>query len=142
MADNDKVVIIGTGESAKEMMYGTSVKDSPETSESTTKTFSGAVVQGTDNIPYTIEISKLRYEGKTTHRELSEKVEDMLKNPDTVTIRETVRPVGERPYVVIKTHFGCITTGNDYEIKPDDHTVENLKFKSSRRTCEWQDLKD
>lgn len=142
MADSDKVIIIGTGENAKEMMYGTSVKDSPETSESTTNTFTGAVVNGTKDVSYTIEISKLRYEGMTTHRELSEKIERMMSEADTITIREIIRPVGERPYAVIKTHYGCITTGNDYEIKPDDHTVENLKFKSARRTTEWKELSE
>ena len=142
MADNDKVVMIGTGDSAKEMMYGTSIKDSPETSESTTPTFNGAVVNGTKNVPYSIEISKLRYEGMSTHRELSEKVEDMMENPDTITIIEIVRPAGETPYKIVKTHHSCITTGNDYEIKADDHTVENLKFKSARRSTEYKELKE
>lgn len=142
MADNDKIVIIGTGNNAKEMMYGTSVKDSPETSESTTSTFSGAVVNGTKNIPYTIEIEKLRYEDMTTHQELSQKIEEMLETPDDITIKEIIRPAGEDPYEVIKVHKSCITTGNDYEIKADDHTVENLKFKSASRKTEWKTLKE
>lgn len=133
----DKEVLIG----GKKMMYGTGVKDSPELSESSTKTFDGAVVQGMKDVPYVIEISRLRYDSMATHKELSEKVEDMMENPDVITIRETVRPKGEAPYQVIKNHFGCITTGNDYEIKPDDHTVENLKFKSSRRTTKYKKLK-
>ena len=134
MVKVDKEILIG----GKKMMYGTGVKDSPEISDSSTKTFDGAVVQGLKDVPYTIEISKLRYENMTTHRELSEKVEDMMQNPDVITIRETVRPKGEKAYQVIKNHFGCITVGNDYEIKPDDHTVENLKFKSAKRTTKYK----
>lgn len=132
----DKEVIIA----GKKMMYGTSIKASPETNESTTNTFDGAIVQGDKNVPYTIEIGRVRYDISTTHRELSEKVEDMMANSDIITIREIVRPAGEAPYCIVDNFFECITSGNDYEIKPDDHTVENLKFKASRRERKYENI--
>lgn len=136
----DKQVIIGTGNSQLQMLYGTGVKESPETSESTTNTFSGAVVQGAQEVAYTLEIEKLRYEGMDRHMQISQKIEEMMSVPDNITVVDTVRPKGERPYFVIKRYFNCITTGNDYEVKPDEHTVESLKFKSSRRKSEWKYL--
>ena len=134
----DKKVIIGTGSKQINMLYGTGVKESPETSESTTNTFNGAVVQGASEVAYTLEIEKLRYEGMDRHMQISEKIEDMMSNGDTISVIDTVRPKGERPYMVVKRYFGCITTGNDYEIKPDEHTVESLKFKANRRKSEWK----
>ena len=136
----DKQVIIGSGNSQLQMLYGTGVKESPETSESTTNTFTGAVVQGASEVAYTLEIEKLRYEGMDRHMQISQKIEEMMSVPDNITVVDTIRPKGERPYMVIKRYFGCITTGNDYEIKPDEHTVESLKFKSSRRKSEWKYL--
>lgn len=133
----DKEVLIG----GKKMMWGTGVKASPEISESSTQTFDGAVVQGMGDVPYTIEISKLRYDGMSTHRALSEKVEKMMEVPDIVTVREVVRPKGEKPYEVVHNYHDCITTGADYEIKPDDNTVENLKFKASKRTTKYNNVK-
>lgn len=132
----DKKVLIG----GKKMMWGTGVKASPEISESSTQTFDGAVVQGMKDVPYTLEISKLRYDGMTTHMELSQKVEAMMEVPDIVTVAEIVRPKGERPYQVVHNYHSCITSGNDYEIKPDDNTVENLKFKASKRTTKYKQL--
>ena len=137
MAD-DKRVFIGSGNSLINMLYGTGVKDSPETNESTTNTFSGAIVQGAGNVAYTLEIEKLRYEGMDRHMQISQKIEDMMSVPDRITVVDTVRPKGERAYQVIYRYFDCVTTANDYEIKPDEHTVESLKFKASRRTTEWK----
>lgn len=130
----DKEVII----KGKKMMYGTSIKASPETNNSTTNTFDGNITQGTKNVAYSIDLSKVRYDSKVTHRELSETVEDMLENPAMITIREVVRPSGEEPYTIVDNYFDCITDGNDYEIKTDDHTVENLKFKASRRERKYE----
>ena len=130
----DKEVIIA----GKRVMYGTGIKASPETNNSTTSTFDGNIVQGTKDVSYSIEIDRVRYDSQTTHRALSEKVDDMMENPDIITIRETVRPSGEAPYVIVDNFFDCITDSNDYDIKTDDHTVENLKFKASRRERKYE----
>ena len=61
------------------MMYGTGVKSSPEISNSTTQTFDGAVTQGLRNVSWTIEIDRVRYDSKVTHRQLSQTVEEMME---------------------------------------------------------------
>lgn len=137
---DDKRVVIGTGDTVISMMYGTGVKGSPETQESKTDTFSGAVVQGKKKVAWTLEINKLRYEGMQQHMELSNKLEDMMEVPDDITVTETVYPKGDNPYEVIDHYFGCIVTGNDYEIKPNDNTAENLKFSASGHSREWKQL--
>ena len=121
----------------KKMLYGTSAKASPETNVSSTSTFDGAITQGTNNIAWTIELSKMRYDDLATHKELSQTLDDMLVNPKMVTIRETVTANGET-YTVVDNFFNCILDGNDYELKPDDNTAENIKFKASSRKRDYE----
>lgn len=138
----DKEVIIGTDEAGMfNVMWGTGVKGSPDTSVTSTPTFSGTIVDGTDKIPYTLEIDRLRYDKASTHMALSRKLDDMLVNPDDITVIDTVRPKGEKPYQVIDHYFGCIVDGgNGYEIKVDDKTAESLKFKCEGKEREYKYL--
>ena len=57
----------------------------------------------------------------------------MLVNPATVTVKETVITATET-YTIVDHYFGGLIDGNDYEIKPDDHTVENLKIKCESKS--------
>ena len=129
----DKEVIIG----GKTVMYATSVKASPETNSSTTNTFDGAITQGMDKVAWSIELSKVRFEDLTTHKELSQLLESMLSKSQMVTIRETVHSKTE-DYVVKDNFFGCLLDGNDYELKADDLTSESIKFKASSRKREYE----
>lgn len=129
----DKEVII----KGKKMMYGTGIEASPETNSSSTSTFDGVITQGSDKIPWTIEISKVRYEDMATHKELSETVEGMLAIPEMVTVRETIQS-GEEVYTVVDNFYDCLTDGNDYKINPDEQTVENLKFRAARRERKYE----
>ena len=54
----DKMIIID----GKTVMYGTSIKASPETNVSTTQTFDGAITQGMDKVAWSVELSKVRYD--------------------------------------------------------------------------------
>ena len=126
----DKQVIIG----GKKVAWATSVKASPEINASSTQTFDGAITQGMDNIAWSIELSKVRYDGLTTHRKLSELLDSMLANPKMVTIRETVHTKKET-YTIVDNYYNCILEGNDYELKPDDNTTDSLKFKASGSLC-------
>ena len=121
----------------KKMMYGTSAKASPETNTSTTSTFDGVINEGLDEVPWNIECSKLRYENMATHKELSETLDTMISVPKMVTIRETIR-TPEEEYTIVDNYFDCLVNGNDYEVKPEDKTVENLKFKSARRERKYE----
>lgn len=140
MVDDKQVIIGSEATGVISMMYGTGVKGSPETSESTTDTFSGAVVQGTRKVSYTLEIDKLRFEGMEQHMLLSQKIERMMEDGDDITVIDTIYPKGNDPYQVIDHYFGCIVNGNDFEIKPTENTAENLKFKASTRKREWKQL--
>ena len=121
----------------KKMMYGTSAKASPETNTSSTATFDGVINEGLDEVAWNLEFSKLRYEGLASHREMSETLEKMISVPAMITIRETVDSVDET-YTVVDNYFNCLVNGNDYELKPEDKTVENLKFKSARRERKYE----
>lgn len=143
MAD-EKQIIIGSRNGLHgvlRILYGTGVKESPDVSNADSiSTFSGAIVQGTDTISYTLEIEKLRYENMEMHQKLSEKLEYMMRNPEPITVIDTIRPKGEAPYQVKKMYKQCIVSGNDYEMKPDEHTAESLKFTCASRTSEWKQL--
>ncbi len=121
----------------KKLMYGTSGKASPETNTSSTSTFDGVVNEGLDEVPWNLEFSKLRYEGLTSHRELSETLDRMISIPAMVTIRETVR-TPEEEYTIVDNYYNCLVNGNDYELKPEEKTVENIKLKASRRERKYE----
>lgn len=145
--DYDKQMIIGSGTSSYgippiTLKFATSVKESPETKESSTPTFSGAVVQGlgSQDVPYIVESEQLRYDTFATYIALCLRLESMMSIPDNITVIETVRPKGGDPYKITTSYFNCITTANDYEIKADDNTVESFKFKASKRSKTWENL--
>ena len=129
---NKEIIIDG-----KKMMYGTSGKASPETNTSSTSTFDGVINEGLDEVPWSLEFSKLRYESLATHKEMSETLDRMISVPAMVTIRETVRTPDE-VYTVVDNYFNCLVNGNDYEIKPEEKTVENIKLKASRRERKYE----
>ena len=129
---NKEIIIDG-----KKMMYGTSAKASPETNTSTTSTFDGVINEGLDEVPWSLGFSKLRYESLATHKEMSETLDRMISVPAMVTIRETVRTPDE-VYTVVDNYFNCLVNGNDYEIKPEEKTVENITLKASRRERKYE----
>ena len=130
----DKQIIIG----GLNLMYGTSVKCTPELKSSSVATFTGNITQGLDDVGWSIEIEALRYDKPGHARAISEMVESMFGKTANITIRETVKVRGQDPYTIVDTYYGCITDGFDYEIKPDEMTVENLKFKAARRERKWE----
>ena len=131
MADK-KVIIDGVT-----VAYATGVKANPETKTATTDTFDGAITQGMDKVAWSIELSKVRFEGSASHKELSELLDSMMANPKMITVIETVHSTNET-YTVKDNYYGCILEGNDYEIKPDDNTSETIKFKASSRERKYE----
>ena len=125
MADK-RVIIDGV-----QMMHGTSIKGSRDTNVNTITTFDEVIPQGTRNTSHSIDMSKVSYEDATTYAELDEVLTDMLDIPAMVTIEEDYF-VGDEEYTVRYNYFNCLLDGDDYEIKPEEHTVLNLKFKASR----------
>jgi hypothetical protein len=129
----DKQIIID----GKTVMYGTSIKASPETNVSSTSTFDGAITQGTDKIAWSIELSKVRFDDSTSYKELHKTLDEMFFKQKVVTVRETVHTATES-FTIVDNYFGCILDGNEYEIKPDDHTAESIKFKASSRERKYE----
>jgi len=111
------------------MLNGTSIKVSKNTETSSTTTFDGVITEGNANINYSIECNKVTYESKTDYVKLRKKLDSMLNQPAMITIRETHRPPApEKPFTVVENYQDCLVDGGDYEIKPDERTVDGLKF--------------
>ena len=132
----DKELYIGN----LKVMWGTNVKLSPETNITSTATFDDVVTDGTDKIPYSISMDRLRYGSQSDYMALHQKLDSMLTTPETVKIVETVRTPTET-FKVIDYVYNCFVDTNDYEIKADERTVENLAFKGSSKTRKYEKLK-
>ncbi len=117
------------------IFHGTSIKVSKNTNTTTTTTFDEVVNGGTANISYSIDCSKVAYDTEIEYLELEDKLEEMLETPSMITIREVRKPPAPNdPFVVVRNYHDCLVDGGDFEIKPEDLTVENLKFKTGRHT--------
>ena len=123
----DKEIVIN----GKVVMYGTSIKGSAETSTNSTPTFDGVVTSGTRNIAYTLEFERVSYDGKVTYEEIRGIITDMLEHPKMVSVREK-RYDGDRPFIIIRDYHDCVVDSDDYEIKPEERTVDSLKFLCAR----------
>ncbi|WP_295591217.1 hypothetical protein [uncultured Methanobrevibacter sp.] len=132
----DKEVYIGN----LKVMWGTNVKVSPETNITSTATFDGVLTDGTDKIPYSISVDRLRYGTQNEYMTLHEKLDAMLTTPETIKIVETVRTSTEA-FKVIDYVYNCLVDNDEYEIKADERTVEGLSFKGSSKKRKYQTLK-
>ena len=128
----DREILIGgddTGQGGLTVMHGTSVKDSLETSTDIITCFDEVVPQGASTVGGTLDIEKLSYDSINDYVALRDKLKDMLSTPTMVTTFEIIRFKGEAPYKIQKNYMGCILDGKDYEMKPEEHSVQSLKFK-------------
>lgn len=110
------------------VMHGTGVKDGVETSTNTTVCFDEVVTQGSPKVSYTLEIDRLVYETQDDYFDLSKKLKEMLSIPSTITTREVIRYDPKNPFVIVKNFSGCILDSKDYEMKPEENSVQSLKF--------------
>lgn len=140
MVDEKRVIIGNKNTGIISMMWGTGVKGSPNIENSDTPTFSGTIVQGTENVSWGLEIDRLRYDDMETHMALDAKLISMMSNPEDITVVDTVKPKGKPAYEVTDLYVGCIVDGNDYEMSTEDLTTESLKFKASKRKRSWKKL--
>lgn len=113
--------------------HGTSIKESRDTNTKTTVCFDEVLNNSTSNTSWAIDVGRVSYEGMSSSIEIEEILEYMLDNDGIVTIREIVRPPNEEPYVKVRNYFNSRLDGEEYELKPDDFTASNLKFKTGRR---------
>lgn len=110
------------------VMHGYGVKDSENTSTNTTVCFDEAVPQGADNTGGTLEMDRLVYETKEEYDWLRDTLKTMKSTPKMITTREIIRYKNSEPFVIIKNFTDCILDGKDYEMKPEEHSAQNLKF--------------
>ena len=48
-------------------------------------------------------------------------------------VEEDIYPTGdEKPFTIIREYHDCVVDGDEYEISPEEHTVESLKFLAAR----------
>ena len=129
-----KRVSIGYLEGTKlktiQLVNATGVKESEETSASTTLTFDGVVPQGTSDNPFSLEISRISYEDKATYQEIRDIINKLRTVPGVITVSEDIYPRGSTPFTIIRDYSDAIVDGKDYEIKPEEKTVYNMKFKA------------
>ena len=107
---------------------GTGVKESIETSTNTTTCFDGVIPQGSPQISFTLEIDRFTYETKEDYVALRDQLLKMLSIPGEVATRETIYHDPTNPYTIVRYYSDCILDGKDYEMKPDEHSAQNLKF--------------
>lgn len=113
--------------------HGTSIKESRDTNTKTTVCFDEVLTNSTSNTSWGVDVGRVSYEGMSTSIEIEDMLEYMLDNDGMITVREVVRPPNEPAYVKVRNYFNARLDGEDYELKPDDYTVSNLKFKTGRR---------
>ena len=112
--------------------YGTSIKISAETQAESTPTFDGPVSDGTDQVPHTIEIERLRYAKVSDYKTMSKLLHEMLTTPKNITVTEQIKMV-DGTVVVKDVVYNCILDTDEYELDPEEQTVESLKFTGGIR---------
>jgi hypothetical protein len=120
----DKEVIIN----GKTVVHGQGVKESLETNTSTTACFDEVVTQGSPTVSYTLDIDRLVFETREQYEALRAELNKMLNIPGMITTREVIRFKNDSPFVIVKNFTGAILDGKDYEMKPEEHSAQNLKF--------------
>lgn len=112
--------------------YGTSVKISAETNTESTPTFDGPVTDGTDQVPHTVEIERLRYGKISDYKQMSKLLHEMLTTPKNITVIEKIKMVDGTIKVKDRV-YNCILDSDEYELDPEEQTVESLSFTGGIR---------
>ena len=120
----DKEVIIN----GKTVVHGQNVKESLESSTSSTVCFDEVITQGSATVSYKLDIDRLVFETKEQYEELRDELNTMLHVPGIVTTREVIRFKNDSPFVIVKNFTGAILDGKDYEMKPEEHSAQGLSF--------------
>ena len=121
----DKEVIIN----GKTLVHGTGVKESIEKSSAESVIcFDEAIIDGSDTVSYKLTVDRIVFETKKNYERLRDAFKKMMKTPGTITTREVIRYKNSKPFVIVKNYSGVILDGRDYEMKPDERSVQNLSF--------------
>lgn len=113
--------------------YGTSVKITAETNSESVATFDGPVTDGSDNVSHDVEIERLRYGTKSDYLAISKLLHKALSEPVTVTVKEDVK-FSDGKMRVTDTVYNCVLDNDEYELDPEERTVESISFTGGKRS--------
>lgn len=123
MADKE-VIINGTT-----LVHGQGVKESiDKTTANTTVCFDEVITEGAPSVSYKVTVDRLVFETRDQYEELRDVLNGMISEPGILTTRETIRFKNDAPFVIVKNFTGVVLDGKDYEIKPEEHSAQNLTF--------------
>ncbi len=123
MADKE-VIINGTT-----LVHGQGVKETiDKSSASSTVCFDEVITEGSDTVSYKVTVDRLVFETREQYEELRDQLGIMMKEPGIITTREVIRFKNDSPFVIVKNFTGAILDGKDYEMKPEEHSAQNLSF--------------
>lgn len=121
----DKTIIID----GKTVAHGTGVKESiDKSSADSIVCFDEVITDGSDTVSYKLTVDRLMWESRSYYETLSNKLRKMLSVPAEITTREVIRYKKQAPFVIVKNYHNCILDGKDYEMKPEERSVQNLTF--------------
>ena len=112
--------------------YSTSVKIKPSLDVKETKTFDGPVIDGTPEPSFDIDIETLRYDTIDQYTKLTQLLMDMETKGYTISVRELAE-MKDGTMRRVDNVYECRVSGNEYELKPDERTVEKLSFTGRKR---------
>ena len=123
MAD---VTIIING---KTLVHGQGVKETIEKSSADSIVcFDEVITDGSDIVSYKVTIDRIVFERRQDYINLNKRLTAMMKTPGTITTRQVIRYKNEAPWVIVRNYSGCILDGNDFEMKPEEKSAQNLSF--------------
>lgn len=140
MADKELLIKKNENEPGIVIAHGTGIKESRKTSSKSTVCFDEVITQGTDKTEYNIDVDKASYEGLVSTRELEELIDYAVLNPVYLTVREIIRPKGEEPFVKIRNYSNAMVNGDDLDLKPEELTINSLKFLAGKRERKYVPL--
>ena len=112
--------------------YTTSAKIKPSLDIKETKTFDGPVIDGNPEPSFDVDIDTLRYDTIDQYTKLTQLLLDMETKGYTIRIWEYAE-MKDGKMTRDDLVYECRVSGNEYELKPDERTVEKLSFKGHKR---------
>jgi len=120
----DKEVIIN----GVTLVHGKGVKESLNNSVSSTVCFDEVITEGAENVSYKLTIDRLVFETKDDYEKLRDELAKLTHEHGFITTREIVRYNKSEPFTIVKNYSRVILDGNDYEMKPEEHSAQGLSF--------------
>lgn len=115
------------------LIHGQGVKESVNTSTSETVCFDEVITEGAEKVSYKLEIDRVIFETKDDYDALTKILKYIQHVQGTVQTREVIRYKNSKPFAIVKTFGGAILDGNEFEMKPEEKTVNSLSFICSSK---------